>query len=259
MAAATGAGSAGPTIIKGDRVEVAWSPSHELGEGALWHAGLGAYLHVDIYGPSKHCQGPAVYIHNPYKDNEFKVFPMPSFCGTVVPRAGGKGALVALKDGIHSLDFESGKVTFIANPDGKEENRWNDGKCSPEGRFWAGTMGVPGKVLPKVGGLYVMNQDGTTRRALGDVTISNGIAWSPDGRTMYYIDTPTDAVYAFDYDPATGEVSNQRTAFSIPPGTGHPDGSCIDSEGEREGEGGRGRGKEREREDVSWYITRQGV
>jgi sugar lactone lactonase YvrE len=232
------ASSSTPTIIEGARVEPVWECGHELGEGALWSTAHQAYFHVDIYGPSSkvECAGPAVYLHDPYKGNEHKIFPVPSFCGTVVPRAGGKGAIVALKDGIHALDLTTGALTPIANPDGKAENRWNDGKCSPEGRFWAGTMGVPGKVLPKVGSLYVLNKDLTTRRALGDITISNGLAWSPDGKTMYYIDTPTDAVYAFDYDVETGEMSNQRTAFAIPPGTGHPDGCCIDSEGESRGQ-----------------------
>lgn len=230
-ASSTSTSSVSPVIIKGERVEPVWTPSHELGEGGLWHPTLQTYMHVDIYGPSKYCAGPAVYLHNPYKNNEFKVFPVPSFCGTVVPCKDSKKALVSLKNGIHSLDLETGEVTFITNPDGKEENRWNDGKCSPEGRFWGGTMGVPGKVLPKVGSLYVLNTDNTTRKALSDVTISNGLAWSPDTKTFYYIDTPTGYVNAFDYDTVTGELSNQRIAFHIPPGTGHPDGSCMDSEG----------------------------
>jgi sugar lactone lactonase YvrE len=224
------AAAAPPVIISGARVEPVWTPSHELGEGAIWNESLQAYMHVDIYGPSRHCAGPAVYVHNPYAGNAFKCYPMPSFTGTVVPRAGG-GAVVALKDGLATLDLDTGVVTPLANPEANGETRWNDGKASPEGRLWAGTMGVPGKVLPRLGSLYVLHVDGSTARAVGDVTISNGLAWSGDGRTMYYIDTPTGGVDAFDYDPATGALANRRTAFAIPPGTGHPDGCCMDASG----------------------------
>ena len=74
--------------------------------------------------------------------------------------------------------------------------------------------------------------DGVTFRvAVPGVHISNGLAWAPGGRTMYYIDTPEDAVFAFDYEPATGALSNKRVAFKIPAGTGHPDGCCIDAAG----------------------------
>jgi sugar lactone lactonase YvrE len=220
-----------PVIFEGGRVEVAHEISAELGEGAIWLAELGAYASVDIYGPSKLCAGPAVFIHNPYDTSSAtRCFPMPSFCGTVVPRKSG-GFLVALKDGVHAVDKDSGAVTFLTNPDGVPTNRWNDGKCSPEGRFWAGTMGEPGKVEPNVGALYVVDADLSTRKALRDITISNGLAWDVVKGVMYYIDTPKECVFAFDYDAAAGTISNQRVAFPIPPGTGHPDGCCIDTAG----------------------------
>lgn len=101
---------------------------------------------------------------------------MPSFCGTVVPRAKG-GLVVALKNGLHAVDITTGAVTFLANPDGVPTNRWNDGKASPEGRFWGGTMGEPGKVTEGAGALYVVNKDLSSRKAVPGVTISNGLAW----------------------------------------------------------------------------------
>lgn len=226
---------AAPVVFSGDRVEVAHAISCELGEGALWHEQLNAYLHIDIYGPSALCAGPAVYIHSPYEPARPVVcLPMPSFVGTVVPssaRGGAAELLVALRDGFARVDVASGAVAHIANPDGVPTNRWNDGKCSPEGRFWAGTMGAPGLVEPGVGGLYVLDADGRARKAFGGVTISNGLAWTADGATMYYIDTVTGRVDALDYDAAAGTVANRRAAFSIPEGTGHPDGCCIDSAG----------------------------
>jgi sugar lactone lactonase YvrE len=220
-----------PVIFEGARVEVAHEISAELGEGAIWLADLGSYASVDIYGPSKLCPGPAVYLHNPYDSSvKTRCFPMPSFCGTVVPRKKG-GLVVALKNGVHAVDLASGAVTFLVDPDGVPTNRWNDGKAAPDGRFWAGTMGEPGKVEPNVGSLYVIDADLSARKALGDVTISNGLAWDTARNTMYYIDTPKECVFAFDYDFKAGAISNQRVAFRIPPGTGHPDGCCIDSDG----------------------------
>lgn len=219
-------------IIAGDRVEVALASSHELGEGALWSQRHQAFLHVDIYGPSSHGPEPAVYVHDPYNGKPLKRYPMPSFTGTVVPRAGG-GLVVALADGIAAIDEDTGAVTHLCNPDGNAENRFNDGKCAPDGRFWVGTMGRPGKVNKGQGGLYVLHASGAAERALSGITISNGLAWSGDGKTMYYIDTPTDCVYAFDYDAGAGAITNQRVAFAIPEPevNGHPDGMTIDSAG----------------------------
>lgn len=79
--------------------------------------------------------------------------------------------------------------------------------------------------------MYRLDPDGTLSRVLPGINISNGLAWSHDASTFYYIDTPDGCVYAFDYDTATGAISNQRIAFSIPPNTGHPDGMCIDTQG----------------------------
>ena len=86
-----------------------------LGEGAIWISDLGVYATVDIYGPSKLCPGPAVFLHNPYDaTSTTKCFPVTSYCGTVVPRAKG-GLLVALKNGIHALDIETGSLTFLTS------------------------------------------------------------------------------------------------------------------------------------------------
>jgi sugar lactone lactonase YvrE len=232
--------SSPPQIFEGSRVEVASTISCELGEGAIWHAGLRKYLTVDIYGPSTLCSGPAVYLHDTYANPNSlpQCIPMPSYCGTVVPssaRGGSSELLVALADGFHCVDISSGTLKqHIANPDtlAPLSNRWNDGKCSPEGRFWAGSMGAPGKVEPGVGGLFVLDTcGGEARRVLSGVTISNGLAWTADGKTMYYIDTVLQRVDAFDYDAEKGDISNRRTAFTIPAGTGHPDGCAIDAAG----------------------------
>jgi sugar lactone lactonase YvrE len=197
-----------PVVFDGSRVEVAHAVSCELGEGALWHAALNCYLHVDIYGPSKLCAGPAVYLTSPYAGGPpTRCLPMPSFCGTVVPRAGGPGGLlVALKDGVHAVDLASGATTFVTNPDGVATNRWNDGKCSPVGRFWAGTMGEPGKVEPNVGSLYVVNADLTTRKVLPNITISNGLAWDSESREFTFYPLPS---LTYPFSPPTS-VTQRR-------------------------------------------------
>jgi sugar lactone lactonase YvrE len=144
--------------------------------------------------------------------------------GAAVPRTGG-GWVLAAGTAFFALE-EDGTVTRLtedlADP---SLVRMNDGKCDPAGRFWAGTMDYE-ESRPSAS-LYVY--DGTVRPVLNGVTISNGLAWSPDRRTMYYIDTPTKRVDVLDYDEATGEVSDRRPFIEVE--GGHPDGMTRDDEG----------------------------
>jgi sugar lactone lactonase YvrE len=215
--------------LVGNRVEVAAATSYELGEGAIYDAERGEYLHVDILGRT-------VSRHN-LATGELVSYPVPTPAGTVVPRSGGAGAVVALKDGPAALDYATGAVAPLTPPlehhvTACPQNRCNDGKAGPDGRLYFGTMHSPSVVpRPADGKLYVLDHDLTIRVLLEPVTISNGIAWAPDGRTMYYIDTPTMEVAAFDFDAGKGAISNRRVAFRIPPGTGSPDGCTMDAEG----------------------------
>ena len=184
------------TVIAGERVERI--PARLLlGEGSLWAPRLNKWLLVNIHG--KH-----IYTLDTYGSGELRGYAVPEQVGTVVLRAPAAGrseqALVALKTGLAFVDLETGEVTRLPGaPAEPPRNRWNDGKCSPEGRFWAGTM-EDATFSPGVGALYCMDPSaaGTAppapRKAFGGVTISNGIAWSGDGRTMYYIDTPRNDV-----------------------------------------------------------------
>ena len=146
--------------------------------------------------------------------------------GAAVPRVEG-GWILAAGTAFLRLD-EDGTVTpltgDLADP---ERVRMNDGKCDPAGRFWAGTMAYDEK--RPIGALYVHDAVTGVRTALEGVTISNGLTWSLDHRTMYYIDTPTGRVDAFDYDEHTGEIANRRTFAEVE--GGHPDGMTIDDEG----------------------------
>jgi sugar lactone lactonase YvrE len=107
--------------------------------------------------------------------------------------------------------------------------RFNDGKCDPRGRLFAGTMALEKPRAP--GTLYRFDPDGAISPVLTGLGTSNGLAWSRDERTMFFIDTPTLEVSAFDYDPATGAIANRRTAVKFPSETNaRPDGMVIDAD-----------------------------
>jgi len=149
--------------------------------------------------------------------------------GTVVPRADG-GLIVAGDHGMHFLNPDTGMTTAIADPEPeKENNRFNDGKCSPDGRFFAGTISLVKNQGDAT--LYRLDQNLSIHTAFSGVTNSNGIVWNAEGTTCYYIDTPRLEVIAFDYSPETGLLTNQRSAFSTSEIPASPDGMTIDENG----------------------------
>jgi sugar lactone lactonase YvrE len=107
--------------------------------------------------------------------------------------------------------------------------RFNDGRCDAQGRFFVGSMNE--KRDANTAALYRLDPDGALRQVLSDMMISNGLAWSPDGRTMYHADTPTHTIRAFDYDSVTGIPSRPRTFATWPGETDRPDGAAVDSVG----------------------------
>lgn len=189
-----------------------------LGEGPIWDKGK--LYWVDI-------MGKRVYTYDPEADSE-RYVELDQMVGTVVPRAQG-GLAVAVERGFATLD-EDGTLQMIAEVEADDpRTRFNDGKCDPAGRFWAGTMAMTEKA--PLGSLYALEADGTVRKMYSPVTTSNGICWSLDAKTMYYIDSPTREVAAFDYDVATGEIANKRTVIRFAPEDGSPDGMTIDADG----------------------------
>jgi sugar lactone lactonase YvrE len=187
------------------------------GEGALWDGRAGKLLWVDIDGQKVKRYDPVTG-----KNEEWNTG---SPCGTVVRRAKGtEEVAVALGDGIAAVDLLSGKVTYLVKVDlGKE--RFNDGKCDKAGRFWAGTMQARGTAK-----LFRLDADHSLHTMVTGVSTSNGLVWTRDKKTMYYIDTPTGMVEAFDYDNATGAIANRRPAVKVDRSLGHPDGMAIDAE-----------------------------
>lgn len=189
----------------------------QWGEGPIWHQDHLYY--VDI-------EGHQVHRFNP-QTGEQKNWEVGERVGTVVPRKSG-GLVIAGDKGFSFLDEVSGKLTPIADPESDiADNRFNDGKCSPDGRFFAGSISL----IKKQGSakLYRLDPDLSVHEAYGPVTNSNGIAWSADGKTCYYIDTPRKEVLAFDYQD--GKLLNMRSLLRTSHIDASPDGMTIDSEG----------------------------
>jgi len=193
-----------------------------LGEGPIWDNQKQVLFWVNI-------QANEVLITDP-AGGETRTIDVGQMVGTVVPHT-ENSVMLALQEGFAQLDLDSEALTFIHDPEADiDTNRFNDGKCDPAGRFWAGTMGFSGPSGAH-GSLYRMDSDYSVHKILEDVTTSNGIVWSHDKTTMYYIDTPLGRVDAFDYDDASGDICNRRTAITIPDGQGFPDGMTIDADG----------------------------
>src|SRR5690606_20453560 len=108
-------------------------------------------------------------------------------------------------------------------------NRCNDGACDSQGRIWVGTMALD--IAAGAASLYCIEKDGAVKRKIPNVTISNGLAWTADDQTFYYVDTPTRKVQAYRFDKESGEIRFERTAIEIPEDLGSPDGMAIDEEG----------------------------
>ncbi len=151
--------------------------------------------------------------------------------GTVVARANG-GLLIAGDSGIRFLDPASGEMTPIADPEPelRGHTRFNDGKCDPAGRFWGGTISM--RKQPEAA-LYRLDPDLTLTKMLDGITNSNGICWNAGATVMYYIDTPTRKVVAYDFELSTGAINNPRTVVDTAELgiEGSPDGMVIDAEG----------------------------
>jgi len=188
----------------------------QLGEGPFWHEN--AIYWVDILAKK-------VYRHFPAKETTEEM-QLDQYIGALAPRSKG-GFILALKNGFYFLDQFKGSPTPINNPEAdKPNNRFNDGKCDAKGRFWAGTMSLNNS--PNQGALYMLDTNLRVQKKYGPATISNGLCWSSDNRSMYYIDTPTHQVLRFDFDLATSEIKNAKPIITIDPKMGSPDGMTID-------------------------------
>jgi sugar lactone lactonase YvrE len=203
------------------RSDVFVAGAGELYEGPCWDPRTGTLVWVDILAGAVHVADPVT------GQRQVHTLGMP--VSAVAPRRSG-GWVAAVERGFLLLDESwhpvGGVVPAPGQPDG---TRFNDGKCDPAGRFWAGTLAYDG--TPGAGALYVLDPAGTVREVLRGVTNSNGLAWSPDGGTLYYVDTGRGTIDCMDVDPSSGAVANRRALVTVPGAEGLPDGLTIDREG----------------------------
>lgn len=204
----------------GIEVEVAADVHAEVGEGPYWDEASRTLMFVDIPPARVHRLDPA--------DGSVNTIEVGQTVGAIIARASG-GWIVAARDGIAELGA-TGELSWLASIEADvTSNRMNDAKCDPAGRLWAGTMGFGSE--PAVGALYRIDTDLRWEQVISDVTISNGLGWSPDGSKMYYIDSPTRQIDVLDYDVATGAATARRRLVSCEDVEGVPDGMAVDAEG----------------------------
>jgi L-arabinonolactonase len=205
-------------------VEHVVSSNNLLGEGPIWHSGEGAVYWVDINQKRVERYLPATGERATY---QFDV----SVCALGVRESGGFVSITS--DGFAFVDMESESLEFIHDPEAdKPSNRFNDGKTDPYGRFWGGTLYFgPGMDEKVEGSLYRLDPDLSVHMMDTQITIANGMDWSPDHKTMYFTDTLRRIIYAYDYDRATGAIENRRDFITTTEDDGLPDGMCVDSEG----------------------------
>lgn len=193
-----------------------------LGECPLWSIAEQALYWIDINAPSLNRFDPAT--------GNNVVMPMPESIGCYALREDG-GFVVALRDGIWLGDRHGKLERRVAHaPYDPSQYRFNDGRCDPQGRLLVGTMNE--RRDANGAALYRMERDFALARLFGDMTISNGLAFSPDGRTMYHSDTPARTIRAYEYDGTSGALAGERTFARFEGATERPDGGTVDSAGD---------------------------
>jgi sugar lactone lactonase YvrE len=202
------------------RVRVALHAADQLGEAPFWDDRTGELLRVDITGGLVHAWSPA--------RGEARAYAVDGEVGAVVPRADAPGWVLAVGHRIVLRDGGEERVLAAVEED-LDDNRFNDCKCDPQGRLWAGTMSK--QRTPGTAALYRLVAGGDLERVIDGTTISNGLGWSPSGDRMYFVDSTTQCIDVLDFDGATGAVADRRPFTAIDPNDGLPDGLTVDAEG----------------------------
>jgi sugar lactone lactonase YvrE len=198
----------------------ATDPLVEHGEGPIWDGGPGRLFWVDMLA------GDVMSWEPP--DGPIERRHVATVAAAIRPRQAG-GLVVATQRGFALLGGGSDGVIPLADAFDDPSLRMNDGGCDPQGRFYCGSMAYDS--APGRASLYRLDTDHSVHVVLRGVTISNGLVWSLDGSTVYYIDTPTQRVDVFDFDATESTFSNRRTVVEIPKDDGEPDGMTIDADG----------------------------
>lgn len=191
-----------------------------VGECPTWLPEERALYWTDIGGKKLHRLEVAT--------NKLNSWDLPQQLGSFAFRENG-GVVCAFEEGFAFYDLTSGRLDWIADPEGgNRENRLNDGRAAPDGAFWAGTMNYKRE---KKGYLYRLGTDLKAELRAGPVAVSNGMGFSPDGKTMYHSDSSNKTIWAYDHDMATGATANQRVFANTTDEQGRPDGAAVDAEG----------------------------
>jgi sugar lactone lactonase YvrE len=191
-----------------------------LGEGPVWDDIQQSVLWLDIKRGQIHSYTIDTGRHEIFETGEM--------IGCLAPRISG-GYIAGLQSGIAFIDPQKKNIQHLADPEADMQNRWNDGKCDAAGRFWVGSMALDeseGK-----GSLYTVEKNLVIKKKLDKLTISNGLAWNAGNTLLYFINTPVDYVFIFDFEMETGAIRNRRVAVDLTKTPGHPDGMTIDEEG----------------------------
>lgn len=203
------------------RTQSIYPTKNSLGEGPLWHAARGSILWVDILEKK-------LFELNT-NTQKLQTYLLPEWVGMVAIESENT-VIVALQGGLARLDLDTERIEWLVDLEKTIlTNRPNDGKCDPQGRLWQGTMDLDCK--DGAGTLYCIDNELKIGVKLTNLSISNGMAWSLDGRRFYFIDSPTYRIESYFFDAKTGNITFEKTAVEIPKEIGMPDGMTIDAEG----------------------------
>ena len=208
-----------------NEVELLFDSGTLLGECPVWDVKENVLYWIDIDGHKINCYDPSSC------NNETRKLPFKA--GSLAIRKQG-GLLLAMSNGFYNYDFtneilESRKCD--PEPD-RKDNRLNDGRCDPDGRFWVGSMNDLRRIQGQYeGNLYCYHPDGECVSQNLPVGVANGLAFSPDERYMFFADTMRETVWRFDYDKEQGKILNQQVFLNLKNLSGKPDGACVDADG----------------------------
>jgi len=187
-----------------------------LGEGPVWDFKKQSLFWVDIEGYKLHAYEPST--------EKIKSWEFDEMIGAAVPTK-NENLLLAMEKGLQTFDLAKEQLTKLHVMENLNHDiRFNDGKVGPASNFWIGTMDK--SCAPKAGNFFRLNSRLQSKLKIEKTSVSNGMAWTADNKTMYYIDSPTFKVRAFDFE--NGDISNPKTAIEIPEDYGSPDGMSID-------------------------------
>lgn len=209
-----------------DDVELILDAHAALGESPTWSAAEQALYWIDI-------QAPALHRFNP-RGGATRTWPLPDVIGCFALYDAQPAALVALRSGVFRLDLHSDALTKLADPPyDPAVFRFNEGACDGRGRFWLGTMYAPQTAggMPEPGALFCYTSEAGLAAQPDASLTPNGIAWSPDGGTMYFTHTRQHRIFRFDFDVAAGRLGERRLFAEIPDKLGVPDGAAVDEQG----------------------------